>query len=259
MRIASWNVNSIRVREGALIEWLRRWDPDVLCLQETKVVDDDFPTDEVMRLGYAVAMVGQPTYNGVAILARLPIQDVQVGLAGDGPNAECRAISARVGDVRVVNVYVPNGKSVASPSFQDKLRWLERLRLTLDTRESPDQPLALCGDFNVARDERDVYAPELFRGKVHFHPEEHKALARVLDFGLKDSFRELHEEGGAYSWWDYRAGGFRKNEGLRIDYVFVTAPLMARLTDARIDVEPRRAEKPSDHAPVLIDVADAGA
>lgn len=256
MRLVSWNVNSVRAREGLLLDWLARWNPDVVCLQETKVVDDDFPTDEVMRLGYGVAMVGQPTYNGVAILSQQPLREVTIGLMGDGPDAECRAISARVGDIRVVNVYVPNGKTVTSPSFKEKLRWLERLRLTLDGREHADQPLLLCGDFNVARDERDVYAPELFRGKVHFHPDERSALERVLEFGLVDSLRERTQEAGLYSWWDYRAGSFRKNEGLRIDYAFITQPLRARLNDVQLDVEMRRADKPSDHVPVIVDLTD---
>jgi exodeoxyribonuclease-3 len=254
VRLASWNVNSIRIREPAVLEWIRQTQPDVVCMQETKVVDDDFPTDEFMRLGYAVAMAGQPSYNGVAIAARLPIRNVRIGLVNEAPSAECRAISATVGDVRVVNVYVPNGKSVSSPSFLDKLNWLERLRLSLDTQEKADEPLVLCGDFNIARDERDVYAPELFRGKLHFHPDEQRALERVLDFGLVDAVRERHQQAGLYSWWDYRSGAFRKDEGLRIDYAFVTPPLLSRLGAAFIDVEPRRHEKPSDHAPVVIEL-----
>lgn len=226
VRLASWNVNSIRIREPVVLEWIRQTEPDVVCMQETKVVDDDFPTDEFMRLGYAVAMAGQPSYTGVAIAARLPIRNVRVGLANEPPSADCRAISATVGDVRVVNVYVPNGKSVSSPSFLEKLNWLERLRLTLDTQEKADEPLVLCGDFNIARDERDVYAPEAYRGKLHFHPDERRALERVLDFGLVDALRERHQQAGLYSWWDYRSGAFRKDEGLRIDYAFVTRPLI---------------------------------
>ncbi|MGC4089391.1 MAG: exodeoxyribonuclease III [Polyangiaceae bacterium] len=256
MRIGSFNINSIRMRETQLIEWLRKADPDVVCLQETKVVDDEFPTDELMRLGYAVAMAGQPSYNGVAILARLPIKDVRIGLVGDLPTAERRAISATVGGVRIVNVYVPNGKSVSSPSFVEKLSWLERLRLTLDALEDAAQPLALCGDFNICSDERDVYAPELYQNQLHFHPDERRQLKRVLEFGLVDAFRERHAEGGVYSFWDYRAGAFRKNEGLRIDYVFLTRALLPRLLRAEIDHEPRHADKPSDHAPVLVDLSD---
>ena len=253
MRIASWNVNSIRAREQAVLDWVRAREPDVLCMQETKVDDDDFPTDEFLRLGYEVAMAGQPTYNGVAIAARRPIKDLRIGLVGEGPGAERRAIAATIAGVRVLNVYVPNGKTVGSPSFTQKLGFLERLRATLDETARPDQELVVCGDFNVARDERDLYAPELFRGKVHFHPEERRLLERLLDFGLVDAFRHYHEQGGLYSWWDYRAGGFGKDEGLRIDYVFVTAPLLQRCRSVTIDVAPRRLEKPSDHAPVLLE------
>jgi exodeoxyribonuclease III len=254
VRIASWNVNSIRAREQAVLDWVRARQPDVLCMQETKVDDDDFPTDEFLRLGYEVAMAGQPTYNGVAIAARRPIKDVRVGLLGEAANAERRAIAATVDGVRLLNVYVPNGKSVGNPSFTQKLGFLERLRKTLDETEKPDQELVVCGDFNVARDERDVYAPELFRGKVHFHPEERRLLENLLGFGLIDSFRHFHDQGGLYSWWDYRAGGFGKDQGLRIDYAFVTSPLLKRCQSVTIDVEPRRLEKPSDHAPVLLEI-----
>jgi exodeoxyribonuclease III len=254
VRLASWNVNSIRIREPDVLDWVRRTQPDVLCMQETKVVDDDFPTDEFMRLGYAVAMAGQPSYNGVAIATRLPLRDVRIGLTGELDSADRRAISATVAGIRIVNVYVPNGKSVASPSFLEKLNWLERLRLTLDTQEQADAPLVVCGDFNIARDDRDVYAPELYRGKLHFHPDEHRALNRVLDFGLVDAFRERHVQGGLYSWWDYRSGSFRKGEGLRIDYAFVTRALLPRLAEVTLDVETRRTEKPSDHVPVVLDL-----
>ncbi|HLV68211.1 MAG TPA: exodeoxyribonuclease III [Polyangiaceae bacterium] len=255
VRIASFNVNSIRAREQAVLDWVRGALPDVLCLQETKVEDDDFPTDEFLRLGYAVAMAGQPAYNGVAIAARGKIQDVCIGLEGDPPGADRRCIAATVDGVRVYSVYVPNGKVVGSPSFAEKLAFLERLRRTLDERESPDRELIVCGDFNVAADERDVYDPEAYRGQLHFHPDEHRALKTVLDFGLVDVFRHFHSESGAYSWWDYRALAFAKNQGLRIDYAFVTRPLLARATGAFIDVAPRRLEKPSDHAPVVVDLA----
>src|SRR6478736_2141401 len=161
VKVATWNVNSIRARLDHACDWLERMQPDVLCMQETKVTDDDFPTDEFMRLGYAVATI-----------------------AG----------------VRIFSVYVPNGKTTSSPSFPEKLAWLERLRVTLDETTNPNHDVLVCGDFNIATDDRDVYAPELFRGKVHFHPDEHRALARLRDFGLKDAFREHHEEGGQYSW-----------------------------------------------------------
>ena len=255
MKVATWNVNSIRARLDHACDWLERMQPDVLCMQETKVVDDDFPTDEFMRLGYGVAMAGQLSYNGVAILSRLPMKDISIGLSGQAPDADRRAIAATIAGVRVFSVYVPNGKTVSSPSFPEKLGWLERLRVTLDETANPNSDVLVCGDFNIATDDRDVYAPDLFRGKVHFHPDEHRALARVRDFGLKDAFREHHSEGGLYSWWDYRGGGFRKNEGLRIDYVFLSESLAKRCTSVTMDSEPRRLDKPSDHIPVMVDLA----
>jgi len=255
VKVATWNVNSIRARIDHACDWLQRVQPDVLCMQETKVVDDDFPTDELMRLGYGVAMAGQLSYNGVAILSRLPMKDIRIGLSGQAPDADRRAIAATIAGIRVYSVYVPNGKTVSSPSFPEKLAWLERLRVTLDETADPKSDVLVCGDFNIATDERDVYAPELFRGKVHFHPDEHKALARIRDFGLKDAYREKHSEGGLYSWWDYRGGGFRKNEGLRIDYVFLSESLAARCTAVTMDTEPRRLDKPSDHIPVMVELS----
>jgi len=255
VKIATWNVNGIRARVGAVGDWLAQHRPDVLCMQETKVVDDDFPFEELTRLGYVVKVSGQAGYNGVAIAASLPVNDVSTGLYDDLVDAERRVISATVGGLRVVNVYVPNGKSVELPSFPEKLRWLERLRVTLDTREDPTKDLVLCGDFNVALEDRDVYDPVRLRGRLHFHPDEHRALGRVLDFGLVDAYRALHAEGGRFSWWDYRGGDFRNNRGLRIDYAFVTRSVAARLSRAEIDVEPRRLPKPSDHTPVLLELS----
>jgi exodeoxyribonuclease III len=254
VKVATWNVNSIRARLDHACDWLERVQPDVLCMQETKVTDDDFPTDEFMRLGYGVAMTGQLSYNGVAILSRLPMKEITIGLVGQAVDADRRAIAATIAGVRIFSVYVPNGKSTSSPSFPEKLAWLERLRTTLDETANPHSDVLVCGDFNIATDERDVYAPELFRGKVHFHPDEHRALARIRDFGLKDAFREHHSEAGRYSWWDYRGGGFRKNEGLRIDYVFLSESLVKRCSSVVMDVEPRRLDKPSDHIPVLVEL-----
>ncbi len=255
MKVATWNVNSIRARLDHTLDWVERVKPDVLCMQETKVVDDDFPTDEFMRLGYGVAMAGQLSYNGVAILSQLPIKDVKIGLLGESESADKRAIAATIAGIRVHSVYIPNGKSVASPSFVDKLAWLGRLRDTLDAHADPKTDVLVCGDFNIATDERDLYDPAAFIGKTHFHPDEHRALAHVRDFGLKDAYREHHAEGGMYSWWDYRAGGFRKNEGLRIDYIYLSASLVARCTSVTMDVEPRRLDKPSDHIPVMVELA----
>jgi exodeoxyribonuclease-3 len=255
MRIATWNVNSIRMRIDHVVNWLGRLQPDVLCMQETKVVDDDFPTDELQRMGYAVAMAGQKTYNGVAIASRLPLKDVSVGLAGAKPTDEKRLIAATVGGVRVLSVYIPNGKSVQNPSFADKLRFLERLRQTLEAQAPGHEGVALCGDFNVAPDARDVFDPAAMQGQLHFHPEEHRALAELTGFGLVDAYRLHHEEGGRFSWWDYRGGGLQKNEGLRIDLVLLSQDLGARCTGAEIDREERLKDKPSDHAPVFVDIA----
>ncbi|HEY3497631.1 MAG TPA: exodeoxyribonuclease III [Polyangiaceae bacterium] len=255
MKIATFNVNGIRARVEQVCGWLSRTGADVLCMQETKVVDGDFPFEPFARIGYALAVAGQPGYNGVAIAARRPLADVKIGLFDDSGDSEKRALFATVDGVRVANVYVPNGKGVELPSFREKLRWLERLRVTLDASAHPDDELCVCGDFNVARDERDVFDPVLLRGKLHFHPEERRALARVLDFGLCDAFRELSAEAGRFSWWDYRGGDFRSNRGLRIDYVLLTHKLAARLERAEIDVAARREPKASDHAPVLIELA----
>ncbi len=252
MRIATWNVNSIRVRELLVADWLRQHEPDVLCLQETKVEDDDFPTDELQRLGYAVAMAGQRTYNGVAILSRLPMRDVSVGLQNAPPNADRRLIGATIEGIRVVSAYVPNGKSVSSPNFQAKLRWLTELRSTLAARS--DAQTVLVGDFNIARDDRDVYDPEAFRGQLHFHPDEHSALDRILELGLVDAFR-LHEtDGGHYSWWDYRGTSLRRNQGLRIDYIFISQSLVERCTACTIHKDERHRDRPSDHVPVVVEL-----
>ena len=252
MKLATFNVNGIRARIGHVRRWLEENEPDVLCMQETKVTDDEFPTEEFSRLGYALTLSGQPAYNGVAIASRRPLADISVGLFDDAPDADKRVIACSVGSTRIVNVYVPNGKDPSLPSFRQKLRFIERLRLTLDTRASPDVPMLVCGDFNVARDERDLYDPERFRGRLHFHPDERAALERLLGFGLVDAYRRFHPENGRFTWWDYRGGDFRSNRGLRIDYVFVTDPIAGRLRRAEIDPAPRGAEGPSDHAPLFI-------
>lgn len=251
MKVASWNVNSIRARLDAVLGWLDEHAPDVLCMQETKVVDDEFPSEEFQRLGYGVSISGQPTYNGVAILSRLPESDVRIGLHDAHDSDEKRLISARIGDVRVMTAYVPNGKNVESESFAFKLQWLERLRETV--RAVPEDDILLCGDFNIAREERDVFDVERMRGQLHFHPKEHEALDRLLALGLKDSLRLFHPEPGLYSWWDYRAGAFRRNRGLRIDYIFLSTSLARRCVSASIDKDARALSKPSDHAPLLVE------
>jgi exodeoxyribonuclease-3 len=250
-------VNSIRARLDAVTSWLEHEQPDVLCMQETKVEDDEFPSDELQLLGYAVAMAGQPTYNGVAIASRLPMKEITVGLLGAPADADKRLIAATVGGVRVLSAYVPNGRSVGSPAFAEKLAWLRQLQLTLAERER-GRDVFLGGDFNIATDERDVFDPEAFRGKVHFHPDERRELERLKQLGFVDTFREFDEREGQYSWWDYRAGGFRKNQGLRIDYAFLSSGLAARATACRMDDTPRHRDKPSDHIPVIVELEAAG-
>lgn len=251
MRIATWNVNSIRARATSVLGWLSRCEPDVLCMQETKVEDDDFPTDEFLRLGYAVLTSGQKSYNGVAIASRLPVSDVAMGLLDDPDDTQKRVIRATISGMRVYSVYVPNGKSPNNPAFQEKLRFFSRLRETVARELESTSAVAICGDFNVAPHERDVPDPDAMRGQLHFHPDEHRALASLMSVGLVDVFRMHHTENRRYSWWDYRAGSFRRNIGLRIDFILASAWLASACTSADIDVAPRREEKASDHTPVM--------
>jgi exodeoxyribonuclease-3 len=259
MRIATWNVNSVRARRDRLVAFLGRHAPDVLCLQELKVVDDDFPWDDVRAAGYDAAAFGQKTYNGVAILAREPPRDVVRGFGDAEDDPQARFIGGTVRGVRVYSVYVPNGQGVGSEAFDYKLRWLERLRAFLAAHHSPNEPIVVCGDFNVAPDDRDVYDPKLWENQTLCHPEERARLKELCEFGLVDVLRRAHPEGpGPYSWWDYRMLAFPKNLGLRIDLVLATAPVSARVEDARVDRDERKInkankeDKPSDHAPVIV-------
>jgi exodeoxyribonuclease-3 len=249
--LATWNVNSLRAREPRVLDWLRRAGPAVVCLQETKVTDDKFPIEPFRQLGYEVVMAGQKTYNGVAIASRLPLSDVQVGLSDPRPDDGQRLISAVAGGVRVYCVYVPNGKSVDSPDFARKLDWLRRLRATLDVGADPRSDVAVCGDFNIAPQARDVYDPEAYAGQLHFHPDEHAVLAQLTAFGLRDALRVVDDAHARYTWWDYRAGAFRRDKGLRIDHLLISESLAARCTEVVIHREERALSKPSDHAPVL--------
>jgi exodeoxyribonuclease III len=257
MLLATWNVNSIRARDARLREWLAARKPDVVCLQELKCASEQLP-EWLREDGWHVASVGQKTYNGVAILSRTGLSHVSAGL-GDGQDGEgvepARLIAATVQGVRVISAYFPNGGTLGSDKYQYKLRWMQRLRAWLDRWCAPDQALALCGDFNVAPEPRDVYDPAKWESTVLFSPEVRAGLEQVRAFGLTDAFR-LQQQGTAYSWWDYRAGAFRKDQGLRIDHVYVTAPLAARCTAAEIDREARAGDGASDHAPVLVTFKD---
>lgn len=248
--IATWNVNSLRVRLPQLAEWLAANPVHTIALQETKLEDAAFPHAEIEALGYHVAASGQRTYNGVAILARAPLHDVQTGIPGfDDPQR--RVLAATIDGVRVVNLYVPNGQSVGSEKYAYKLRWLAALRDWLREELARHPRLIALGDFNIAPEDRDVHDPAAWAGSVHVSEPERAALRELLALGLADSFRLFEQPPGTYSWWDYRQGAFRRNNGLRIDLLLVSDALAKACSQSVIDREPRRAERPSDHAPAI--------
>jgi exodeoxyribonuclease-3 len=248
--VASWNVNSLRVRLPHLTTWLATAGPDVLGLQETKLVDEAFPRAEIAALGYQCAFSGQKTYNGVALLAREPLEDVITDLPGlDDPQR--RLIAATCAGVRYVNVYVPNGQTVGSDKYEYKLRWLRALRQFLQQQLAAYPQLVVMGDFNIAPDDRDVHDPAAWRDQILCSEPERAALAGLLELGLTDSFRLFDQPDALFSWWDYRAAGFQRNLGLRIDLHLVSRALGPRCESAWIDIAPRRLERPSDHAPVF--------
>jgi exodeoxyribonuclease-3 len=256
MKIATWNVNSIRARMERLCAWLAAQAPDVLCLQETKVEDNVFPALELESLGYHAAAYGQKTYNGVAVLARQPFDDIVRGF-GDGiEDAQARFLVVRVGKLRVGSLYVPNGQAVGTDKFRYKLAWLERWRAWLATHADVSQPLVFCGDINVAPEDRDVHDPEAWRDQVMCHPDERAALAEVRRWGLVDVFRQLNPDASQYTWWDYRQLSFPKNRGLRIDHILCTQGMAAGCRSVVIDRDARKGQAPSDHAPVVAEFAD---
>ncbi|HKS29888.1 MAG TPA: exodeoxyribonuclease III [Pyrinomonadaceae bacterium] len=251
MKLATWNVNSITARLPLVLKWLESTRVDVLCLQETKTVDEKFPAQAFADIGYEAAAYGQRTYNGVAILSRSPAQDVQRGFPDDDETAHARLLAATVEGVRVVNVYIPNGAFVGSDKFFFKLDWMRRLRAFFDESYKKKERVLLCGDFNVAPEERDVHDPKQWQGKILFSRREREALSEIKDWGFEDVFRLHTEEGGHFSWWDYRAGSFRRNAGLRIDHIWTSEKLAADCKASWIDKEPRTWERPSDHTPVV--------
>jgi len=250
MLLATWNINSIRAREERLLNWLERRQPDVVCLQELKCTEQQFPYDAIEAAGYRAAVHGQKTYNGVAILAKSPIEDVTTGFGDDSDESQARVISGTVEGARIISVYVVNGKRVDSEKYEYKLAWLERLEAFL-AGHNLAAPLAICGDYNIVPDERDVEKKEAWEGGVLYNEDLTTRFRRLLDLGLVDTFRRHHQEGGLYSWWDYRMLGFPKNNGLRIDHILATPALADTSTDAYIDRDERKGQKPSDHAPVL--------
>lgn len=250
MKIATWNVNSLRVRLPQVLEWMQRMQPDVLCLQETKVIDDDFPLAAIRDAGYHAAYAGQKTYNGVAVLSLAPITTT-VSTFPDFADVQKRMLAVTIGEFRVVNVYIPNGQEVGSDKYAYKLIWLQALQRLVAAELKTNRPFVLLGDFNIAPEARDVHDPQAWEGRVLFSEPERKAFQALIGVGLVDVFRSFEQPEKSFSWWDYRAGGFRRNHGLRIDHILASVPLSARCRVCTIDTEPRRHEQPSDHAPVL--------
>ncbi|MCA3130286.1 MAG: exodeoxyribonuclease III [Betaproteobacteria bacterium] len=253
MRLATWNVNSLKVRLPHLLDWLSRAAPDVVCLQETKLEDGSFPVNELRAAGYECAFSGQKTYNGVAILSRLPLAETVAGIPGYADEQK-RVLSATVAGVRVVCVYVPNGQSTDSDKYRYKLDWLAALSAWLAGELRRHPALAVLGDYNIAPEDRDVYDPAAWKDQVLCSEPERAAFRALLALGLRDSFRLFEQPERAYSWWDYRMKAFQRKMGLRIDHVLLSEPLAGRCAAASIDVQPRRLDRPSDHAPVIADI-----
>ncbi len=302
MKIATWNVNSIRTRLEQVVQWLQENTVDVLCLQETKVVDDKFPRELFEQLGYYVYVSGQKSYNGVALISRIPLGDVTAGFTPilrrggvslsplEDIDEQKRVISGVVNGIRIINLYVPNGAAVGSDKYNYKLQWLKVLQEYIQTllvasvtatapTDSPTHPqqessvesnllpitsqyaitnsLSICGDFNIALEDKDIHDPVTFKGSVMASEPERQALREILQLGLADAFRKFTIEGGHYSWWDYRNVAFRRNRGWRIDHHYLTPDLYQRATSCTIDVAPRKLTQPSDHTPVILTLLDA--
>jgi exodeoxyribonuclease-3 len=247
MKLATFNTNSIRARLPILLDWLKRESPDVLCLQETKVQDQDFPLEPLEQCGYHAAFRGQKSYNGVAILSRSPLQNPRLDLFEEG-DEQARFISGTIDGISIINIYVPQGFQVGSDKFQYKLKWLQSLHDHIANRYEPDAPLLVAGDFNVAMEDRDVYDPDGFRGGVGFHPEEQALMEKFFKWGLVDIFRKHTTKAEQYTFWDYRIpNGFKRNMGWRIDYILGTEPLAEKSSAIWIDTHARGLKKPSDH------------
>ena len=253
MKLVAWNVNSLKVRLPQLLDFLASRQPDVVCLQETKLTDDTFPVGEIEKAGYQVAFAGQKTYNGVAILSRNALAHVQVGIPGLD-DMQKRVITATVDGVRVVCVYCPNGQSLDSDKYPYKLAWFDALAAWLEDELVRHPRLAVLGDYNVAPEDRDVHDPEAWKDSVLVSEPERERFRKLLDLGLADSFRLFEQPEKSFTWWDYRMMGFRRNHGLRIDHILLSEPLAKACTAASIDRDMRKLERPSDHAPVIAEV-----
>ena len=256
MKIATWNVNSIKVRAERMAAWLESHSPDVLCLQELKLEEKDFPRDGMERLGYHAAIHGQKTYNGVAIVSKSEPKDVRCGFDDGSEKPQARLIAATVGDVQVLSAYFVNGQKIGSDKYAYKLEWLRRLREHIDAEYSPTDPVVLCGDFNIAPEPRDVHDPAAWEGTVLFNDEMRAYYQGLIDWGFVDTYRQHHDDEAKFSWWDYRMLAFPKNKGLRIDFVLASKPLADVCVDSGIDRDQRKSSacaagtKPSDHVPV---------
>jgi exodeoxyribonuclease-3 len=255
MKLATWNVNSLKVRLPHLLDWLARQQPDVVCLQETKLEDGKFPFAELKAAGYEAVHCGQKTYNGVAILSRRPLADVRQGIP-DLEDEQKRVITATVDGARIVCAYVPNGQSVDSDKYAYKLRWLAGFTAFLAAELAAHPRLAVLGDYNIAPEDRDVHDPKLWEGQVLFSEPEREAFRGLLGVGLVDSFRLFDQPERSFTWWDYRMMAFRRKMGLRIDHILLSQPLAQACTACTVDVEPRKLERPSDHAPVVAELSE---
>lgn len=255
MKIATWNVNSVKARLQVLLAWLKSAQPDVALLQELKCVADAFPRLEIEDLGYNCAVIGQKSYNGVAILSRRPMEDLFEGLPGDKSDTQARYLEATVEGVRVASIYLPNGNPVASDKYPYKLAWMARLEAHVRDRLALEEPLVLGGDYNVIPSDQDVYDPKRFKDDALGRPETRHAFRRLLNLGLTEAFRALHREPHRYSYWDY-GRAFDDDEGLRIDHFLLSPQAADRLVACEIDREPRKQEKPSDHTPVVLELRD---
>lgn len=253
MRIATWNVNSITARLPRVLAWIEKRKPDVLCLQELKTPDAAFPFQHFEALGYHAVVHGQKQYNGVAILSLSTPVGPRKGMCDGRDDPEARLVAATCSGVRVVSVYVPNGGDMGSPSYASKLDWLSRFKSYTERELAPDEPVVVCGDFNIAASEKDCHDPDFWEGTVVYNEELRSWLRDFLDQGFVDTFRIHHPEEKQFSWWDYRGGAFFKNEGLRIDFILASRALAERCVAAGIDGQERKGQKPSDHAPVWAD------
>ncbi len=250
MKIVSWNVNSLKVRLEHVLQWSKQNSPDILAIQETKLTDDKFPEDEIKAAGWHVVYSGQPIYNGVCIISSSPATDIITDIEGlDDPQR--RILAATIDGVRIINLYVVNGSEPDSEKYAYKMHWLEQVTNFVRQQIEEYEYVVVLGDFNIAPDERDVYDADYWRGKILCTDKERAKLEGILDLGFDDSFRLLHDDGGHYSWWDYRMGGFPRNLGLRIDLILTNEPMSEMLTAAYIDKQPRGWERPSDHTPVV--------